>query len=397
MMKRKGLIAGLLAMTVVLTVGKPGETATAYRVSPGTEPRDAAMKKWSTYNEKTKQHYMLRSYLEKLEAEGGGTLTLSKGTYILPMRMAIPSNTTIVLEDGVVLKKSMDTGGPATATTSVIELAPPSVVHGGKTVGGYDGSKNVTIIGKGNATIDLNRMKRASAFAVAHTDNLKISGITVKNQLGSHSIELDASRNAVIENMKFIDATAVPNTGPNEVINLDTPDPVTKGFPWKWSKQDRTPNVNVLIRNNLFKNVNAAIGTHQYSDGKPHQSIKIIGNTIDGTKDHAIWMTNWTKPTVTDNVIRNVRKADKKAIAILGRGVSSPIVQRNRIELADRAMQFQPIQLYGFRPVYNKMTDAEKLALRKNTVKGTAINQIVLFSKLNVYSTETSERFNFIL
>lgn len=79
-------------------------------------------------------------------------------------------------------------------------------------------------------------------------------------------MELDATKKAVIENMKFVDAVMIPNTGPNELINLDTPDPITKGFNWKWSKQDGTPNADITIRNNLFRNINVAIGTHQYTE-----------------------------------------------------------------------------------------------------------------------------------
>ncbi len=373
------------------------ESMKTYRITPRTEPIDSVLRKYSTYNEKTKNYYTLRSYLEKIEAEGGGTLILAKGTYLSPIRVGVPSNTTIRLEDGVIIKKTFDTGTTKiAATTSVFDLVPPSVLRLKTTVGKYNGSNHVTIEGQGNAQIDLSHLARGAAFAIAHNANLYIGGLTIRNQNGSHAIELDATNHAVIENMAFINATMIKNTGPNESINLDTPDPVTQGFRWKWSAQDRTPNQNIVIRNNTFKNINVAVGTHQYSQDRPHQNIRIEYNTIDGTKDHAISMMNWEKPIVQMNTIRNVHRADGKAIAILGRGVVGGIIKGNKIENTDRAIQMQPHQSNGFKPVYNRFTDAEKLNFRKNKIKQVNVGQVVLYSKLNDFSVETSERFNFV-
>ncbi|AFS71141.1 hypothetical protein [Exiguobacterium antarcticum] len=369
----------------------------SYRITPQTEPVDPALRAYSTYNAQTRNHYTLRSYLEKIEAEGGGTLVLSKGVYLSPLRVGVPSNTTIILEDGVIIKKTNETGtSKIRATTSIFDLVPPSVLRLNTTVGKYGGSKNIKIIGRGNAQIDLNYFPRGSAFAIAHNENLYLGGITIRHQQGSHAIELDATKTALIENMHFVDAKMIAGTGPNESINLDTPDPVTKGFQWKWSAQDRTPNHDITIRNNDFTNINVAIGTHQYSQDRPHTAVRILNNVIDGTKDHAISMMNWNQPVIQYNTIRNVHRADGKAIAILGRGVVGGSIKQNRLEKIDRAIQFQPHVNYGFKPLYNRFTDKEKLSFRQNEVNQATVNQVVLFSKLGVFSAETSERFNFI-
>ncbi|RDB33482.1 right-handed parallel beta-helix repeat-containing protein [Exiguobacterium sp. RIT594] len=369
----------------------------SYRITPQTEPVDPVLRAYSTYNAQTRNHYTLRSYLEKIEAEGGGTLVLSKGVYLSPLRVGVPSNTTIILEDGVIIKKTKETGTPKLqATTSIFDLVPPSVLRLHTTVGTYSGSKNIKIIGRGSAQIDLNYFPRGSAFAIAHNENLYLGGITIRHQQGSHAIELDATKTALIENMHFVDAKMIAGTGPNESINLDTPDPVTKGFQWKWSAQDRTPNHDITIRNNDFTNVNVAIGTHQYSQDRPHTAVRILNNVIDGTKDHAISMMNWNQPVIQYNTIRNVHRPDGKAIAILGRGVVGGSIKQNRLEKIDRAIQFQPHVNYGFKPLYNRFTDKEKLSFRQNEVKQATVNQVVLFSKLGVFSAETSERFNFI-
>jgi hypothetical protein len=322
---------------------------------------------------------------------------LSKGVYLSPLRVGVPSNTTIILEDGVIIKKTKETGTPKLqATTSIFDLVPPSVLRLNTTVGTYSGSKNIKIIGRGSAQIDLNYFPRGSAFAIAHNENLYLGGITIRHQQGSHAIELDATKTALIENMHFVDAKMIAGTGPNESINLDTPDPVTKGFQWKWSAQDRTPNHDITIRNNGFTNVNVAIGTHQYSQDRPHTAVRILNNVIDGTKDHAISMMNWNQPVIQYNTIRNVHRPDGKGIAILGRGVVGGSIKQNRLEKIDRAIQFQPHVNYGFKPLYNRFTDKEKLSFRQNEVNQATVNQVVLFSKLGVFSAETSERFNFV-
>ena len=397
-MKRRMMLGVCLALVFLLLPDtEHAISMKSYRITPQTEPVDPALRAYSTYNAQTRNHYTLRSYLEKIEAEGGGTLVLSKGVYLSPLRVGVPSNTTIILEDGVIIKKTKETGTPKLqATTSIFDLVPPSVLRLHTTVGTYSGSKNIKIIGRGSAQIDLNYFPRGSAFAIAHNENLYLGGITIRHQQGSHAIELDATKTALIENMHFVDAKMIAGTGPNESINLDTPDPVTKGFQWKWSAQDRTPNHDITIRNNDFTNVNVAIGTHQYSQDRPHTAVRILNNVIDGTKDHAISMMNWNQPVIQYNTIRNVHRPDGKAIAILGRGVVGGSIKQNRLEKIDRAIQFQPHVNYGFKPLYNRFTDKEKLSFRQNEVKQATVNQVVLFSKLGVFSAETSERFNFI-
>jgi len=399
---KKTTLAVFIASSLLIGV-HPGKadaatTKKTYRITPKTEAIDPAIRKYTTYNAKTRNHYTMRSYLERLEKEGGGTLVLTKGTYLSPLRVGIPSNTTVILEDGVIIKKTTETGTTKiSSTTSVFDFVAPSVLRLNKKVGKYNGSQNVKLIGKGNAQIDLNRYARGSAFAIAHNQNLYIGGITVRNQKGSHAMELDATKKAVIENMKFVDAVMIPNTGPNESINLDTPDPITKGFNWKWSNQDGTPNEDITIRNNLFRNINVAIGTHQYTENKLHTNVRIEKNTIDGTKDYAISMMNWKNPTVRYNTIRNVHRADGKAMTILGRGVVGGTIRYNRLEDADRAIQMQPFQSNGYSPIYNTFTAEQKRYMQQNTVKQVGLDQIVLFKKLNEFTYKTAERYDFIL
>ena len=104
-----------------------------YSVKASTAPCNKVYKTAATYNNKTKHYYMLRSYLEKLEADGGGTLTLKKGTYKIPCTLNVPSNVTIKLKKGAILKKTTKTGSKKLkATNTMFELVAPSIASSEK-------------------------------------------------------------------------------------------------------------------------------------------------------------------------------------------------------------------------------------------------------------------------
>ena len=84
-------------------------TYKTYKISTKTIPVDKKYTKSKNYNTNTKHYYMLKSYLEKLEKDGGGTLVLEKGTYQITNTLCIPSNVTIRLRKGTVLKKISST------------------------------------------------------------------------------------------------------------------------------------------------------------------------------------------------------------------------------------------------------------------------------------------------
>jgi len=107
-------------------------------------------------------------------------------------------------------------------------------------------------------------------------------------------------------------------------------------------------------------------------------------------------MMNWKNPTVRYNTIRNVHRADGKAMTILGRGVVGGTIRYNRFEDADRAIQMQPFQSNGYAPIYNTFTAEQKRYMQQNTVKQVGLDQIILFKKLNEFTYKTAERYEFI-
>jgi hypothetical protein len=352
----------------------------AYRISPRSAiAKGSPISRYSTINRYTRTYYLLRSYMELFEARGGGTLALAKGTYVIPTSVSIPSNTTIKLEDGVRIVKGTRTGtSRLPVSVSVFAVVPPSKARMSGAIGGYNGSHDVTISGSGNVTLDLVNYPRAIGLAVGHARRIQISGISFANMTTGHFIEMDATDTATISGCQFKYGNAVTATANREAINLDTPDPLTHGFTALWSKNDRTPNRNVTIRNNYFYGLDRAIGTHSFSPGKMHTNISILNNRIKNMRNDPIRVMNWQDSTIQGNVIDGVAGGAIGKRGILASGAVNPNFTENSFCRVDRVIQLLPyknqnIPQYG--TIYNQLSSGNRSTLAANgRCAGTASN-----------------------
>ena len=284
-----------------------------YTISPKSKPADKSLLKNKSYNTTTKHYFLLQTYMDKFEKAGGGKLILKKGTYYLNCTVSIPSNVTIILQNGVVLKKTYK-NSPMKKSPIMFRFCSPKmhkktmhnkVKENDKGYKKHNGVKNVKIIGQGNATIDIGGKKKMYAFFMGHNKNCTISGIKFKNLKDGHFIELDAGKNITIENCSFSNLTGKSS---KEAINLDTPDVTTGGFNQPWSSMDKTPNEDVTIRNCKFEKVTRAIGTHKYSYGHPHKNITIENCTFKGKyadDNFIIRALNWNGGTIRGCTFRD--------------------------------------------------------------------------------------------
>ncbi|MHB8127931.1 MAG: glycoside hydrolase family protein, partial [Mobilitalea sp.] len=249
-----------------------------YTIKSTSTPYKNQYKTAKTYNDKTKQYYTLRSYLEQLEQEGGGTLVLSKGTYTITNTLYVSSNVTLRLKDGVKLVKGNSTGTTGLAPTkSLFQLIAPSKSKKSAIVGKYDGENAINIIGEGTALIDLNYIKDAVGIVIGHNSDISIEGITFQKMNGQSFIKIGASKNITLSDNVFR-YHKDSETNSKEAVALEIPDAITKGFIYTWSKNDKTINLNITIENNKFSNLERAIGSSKYSQGKYQKNIRIINN-----------------------------------------------------------------------------------------------------------------------
>lgn len=391
------LMAAAFLMIIAFAVIIPGSTKAAekpsYTISPNTKPIDKTMMRYTGYNNYTKYYYLIRSYLEKLEKNGGGTLVLNKGTYTITNTLYVPSNVTILMKDGVNIVKGNKTGtSKFKAAKSIFQFIRPSKASKSGIYGKYNGEKNISFIGEGTVTIDMKYKKDGIAMIMGHNQNIRVENIHFKNMYSGHFIELDASNNVVIRNNTFTDSMASPNKN-KEAINIDTPDKTTAGWSQKWSTYDKTPNKNVTIENNDFQNLDRAIGTHKYSGGKYHDYLIIRHNSINITRSDAIRVMNWSNAIIEDNYIKNVCNANPGKRGILASGAINPTFRNNIFENVGRTIQFiawkndGPGSQYGI--TYNQLNQTNKQALSTNKAINTAETIVRISNTYNEYIINT--------
>ncbi|CAM3955075.1 right-handed parallel beta-helix repeat-containing protein [Mesobacillus thioparans] len=387
-------LLSVLLLLLSLTAPEVAEASSkTYTITAKSKPYKGNMMNYSTYNKYTKQYYLIRSYLERLEKTGGGKLVLKKGTYTIPTTLYVPSNVTIVLKNGVKIVKGNKTGsGKIKTTNTIFQLIRPSHAPKKGIKGGYKGEKNITFIGEGKAVIDLKYSKDTIAIVAGHNKNVKVENITFQNMNSGHFIEVDATDKMVIKNNKFLNSK--PSPGKNkEAVNLDTPDKVTKGWGHAWSKYDKTPNRDIFIETNSFKNLDRAIGTHKYSEGKYHDKVIIRYNNIEKTRQDAIRVMNWSNAVIEHNVIKNVAGRAGTYRGIFASGAINPEFRHNTIENASRPIVFMPWKNIGtgssYKTTYNQISDQNIESLKTNSVKDVNEDFIRINYEYNVFDHST--------
>lgn len=327
-MKRKFVFYFMILVAAVAIFGKGADAKNKdYVVNPNTAVSGKYAKS-QDLNKQTRHYFMLRYYMDQLEKNGGGTLTLKKGTYSITNILYVPSNVTIRFCDGVKLVKTKNVGNARfKAADGIFQVVPYKLSQRTRKGTGYSGSKNVKFIGEGNVTIDLKYVKNSKAIVTAHCQNVEIENITFLNMNTGHFLEVDATKNLTVRNCVF---RGVSSKSPytKEAINIDTPDPVTGGVNLSWSSLDKTPESGVVIENCLFQNLQRGIGTHKYSQKKSggkwsvncyHTDITIQNNEFSDIKDTGIFMLNWKSVKVIENIFTNNK------LCMNFRGVQAPV------------------------------------------------------------------------
>lgn len=376
-----------------------------YRVNPESYPL------WDSwyYNEYTKHYYLLRSYLRYFEENGGGTLILEKGTYSITNTLFIPSNVTIILEDGVNIVKSTYTGiDSMAASKSLMQFVAPSQSLEIGTLKKYNGVSNIKIIGVGKVCIDLKNAPNTMGFMLGHCSNITFRGIQFRNMNNGHFLEIDASQNVVVDHCNFTGAKKGSDYV-KEAINIDTPDETTKGFNCPWSSHDKTPNRNISITNCVFSNMGRAIGTHKYSAignrQMIHNNILIKNNIIKNMyHDAPIRIMNWYNSKIINNTFTNIKSLDSKSKKTICRGVLASgtrnlTITKNYVSGCGRAFQFSPWKNNGngkkYPAINNVLSSKNKKDLKYNKVYKLYSKEYYVRISPNYGSSASTKKINF--
>lgn len=370
------------------------KTDKAFTITPTSAPYHEKYNDAADFS-KRKVYYTFLSYMEQLEYAGGGTVTVKAGNYPVTNNICIPSNVTMTLENGVCFTKTGTTATDICYAKSLFTLVPPSKDGTVKTISGYNGAHDIKIIGQGTARINCANVKNCMGLVMGHAKNILIQGVTFQNQYGSHFVELNSSNNVVFEKCTFEGFKPLDEKSHKECINIDGNDLVTDGFNYDWSAHDMLTCKDIYIRNNVFKNIGTAIGSHTYSvKGSTqlyHENVQILNNTFDGTYNVAIRALNYKDAVIKGNTFMNIQSLDDgkrnvngnpyKYVALLLRGVVNPTVTANTFE----DCRYYPIRVVlrvaattdasvkaGYADTICSISDTNWEAMQKNTLTNIA-------------------------
>jgi hypothetical protein len=345
------------------------KTRTAKYVNKALNADGYDVTRFSKYNAYTSDSYRLNacmSLIEKANAFAGNrrprTVTLAPGTFKLANAIFVPSDTTVQFSAGTTVNKLMTTGIKGVpASISMFQTIAPTRALKSAVVKGYSGERNIAFRGPETGTATINMMgaqhpafDKVMGIVIGHTTNVDVERLTFRNNHLGHFLEISAARDTTVRGNRFLndrlgDYKAGTKANPNgEAINVDFPDPVTKGVNYTWGAMDRYGDDGLLIEDNHFRWQNRAVGTHVISAVRKvstprsqadwalryHDDVVLRGNVIEQSRFDAVKMLNWRDPVLEGNVIDSVATRTnvsngKPATLVISQGAENPTIVRN--------------------------------------------------------------------
>lgn len=177
-----------------------------------------------------------------------------------------------------------------------------------ESAGGYEGYRNITIEG---GTWDCNYESVEDkegpggfvGFRIGHASNVTIKNVTFLNNLKSHFLEFGGIKNASVTGCTFRGYWKGYDDGGQECIQIDScKDRIFPGYlPYDGSVCE-----DIEIRNNVFEDVFAGVGSHSMMFDRPYRNITISNNTFKNITKRAVWCLNYVDSIVSDNKMNNV-------------------------------------------------------------------------------------------
>ncbi|MBE9409808.1 right-handed parallel beta-helix repeat-containing protein [Staphylococcus epidermidis] len=136
----------------------------------------------------------IQDALNRIKDAGGGILYIPSGVFLCTGRMYIYSNTTVKMEDNTILLRGhsqgfFDNGDPLVERVT------------------YEGEHNIKIMGgvldNNLEQIDKYPTTHVNMINLRHADNITIEGVRFKNSISHHCIDVNGSKNLLIQNCIF--------------------------------------------------------------------------------------------------------------------------------------------------------------------------------------------------
>ncbi|MBP5160330.1 MAG: right-handed parallel beta-helix repeat-containing protein, partial [Lachnospiraceae bacterium] len=241
---------------------------------------------------------------------------IPKGTFLINKTLYIGSNTTLKLTKKTVIKKTEKFG-----LLNMLSTRPG-------TKGGYDDSSNITVNGgvwDGEFKL-FTSTSGGSIFFFAHATNVKITGAEIRNNFGTHLVELGGVKDCTISDCKLHGFKAKGKDVEKEAIQLDiTHDEniLPHGEPF-----DDTPCRNLTVRNCEIYDYPRAIGSHMAVEGIVHIGLNVENCDLHDLKAAAVYTFATEEVKVSGCTIKNAQIGISFRTGTIGD--SSIILKRNK-------------------------------------------------------------------
>jgi parallel beta-helix repeat protein len=237
--------------------------------------------------------------LNRAVADGAAVLYIPRGTYKLGRMLRIYRNTSLIVHPGAVLLRCHNDSFLLNG-------------DGGAQYDGYEGHGNISIEGgiwDGNI---LQYPDAYNGFNFGHARGITVRDVTIKDVVWAHAIEINASRDVLIEHCRFLGFKNAEDGSRyySEAIQIDVPTPLSFGG---FGKYDGTPCRNITVRGCYFGASGTpgttawagGVGTHGAIHDVWSGNIKILENTFEGLSYWAIRLFKWNDCLVDGNTILN--------------------------------------------------------------------------------------------
>ena len=284
------------------------------------------------------------------------------GTYYISGPLTIYSDTNLTLEKGAVIKRFQSAAG------SHMLISPVN-----SSVKGYNQCKNITITG-GTWDGNTDGSKSANCIYIGHAQNVTIRDTIIRNNSGSHLIELAGVNNALIENVELYGykmctaSNYTASQADKEAIQLDYCGSVSTPL---MKPHDSTPCKNITIRNCDIHDYMSGIGTHTSVSGVYSSNIKIENNKFTNITNACINLRNFKKVTINKNTA-------SRFTTFIYANNSTGTVKNNTI----KNKSFTKKTSSGLRAANGiTLSNSSNFTIQKNTIQNASSNGICVWDK----------------
>lgn len=231
----------------------------------------------------------------------GARLVFPPGTYLVNSELEIKSSIHIDLSKGATIKRG--SSGMQYILKNFNSSYSPTL---------YAGRGGIRITGGVVDADGANITAACTAIITAHAKGVIIEGVTIRNVVDWHAIELNSTQDAVIRDCiaeGYRPFTTARYYSEAFQIDLAINSSALPGI--GSGAYDSTPCDNVLITGCTVRGFGALgaagclTGSHSWADGHKHTRIRVIGNYADGLSDYMVNATFWDDLEVIGNVCWN--------------------------------------------------------------------------------------------